>query len=141
MLSSEFGKKLDGPLSDFTCIYDKGLLNFNKNWIVTLANKLGEAQFERELPELKSYLQAFKSERGQIERVFGLVINRFNILQKPFKGRGLRYNRLSQIVLLSLQLTNLVFKFNQSLDPQNTTNMVQKNPPADFNDLLRRMTE
>ena len=138
MLSSEFGHSLDNNLRDFNCIYDKGLLNFNKNWILTISNKIGEKRFVEDLPEFVKYLQAFKSERGQIERVFGLVIGRFNILQKPFKGRGLRYERLSQIVLLSLQLTNLLFKYNQSINAKKT-NMVQNNPPANFNELLKRM--
>ena len=122
----------------YECIYDKGLVNLNKDWIITIANKSKEEQFLKTLPEFRGFVKAFKSERGRIERVFGVAVSRWNILQKPWKGRGLRYDRFAQIVLLILQLTNLVFKYEKSLDPSKT-NLVQVEQPADFNELLKKV--
>ena len=140
MLTSEFGNLLDSELKGFNCIYDKGLLNLNKPWILTIANKNVERRFLNDLPEFEPFVRAFKKERGQIERVFGVGISRWNILQKPFKGRGLRYDRIAQIFLLTLQLTNLIFKFDKSQNPTKT-NLVDNSPPRSFTDILKAVDD
>ena len=115
-------------------MYDKGLMNFPREWITTIQNKNIELELTKNKPEFVPYLKAFKAERSQIERVFGLIITKFNILQKPFKGRGDRYTRLAQIFLLATQLTNFIFKYEQITE--NKTSLVKENPPKKFSELL-----
>ena len=91
-----------------------------------------------DLPEFAKHLKAFKAERSQIERTFGLVLSKFKILTVAFKGRGPdRVKRFGQIFLLACQLTNLAFEFKKSSN-NNVVNMVDSNPSLNFDDLLKR---
>ena len=106
----------------------------------------GIAQFEPSLccnarqekgTRFRKHVKAFKSERSQIERAFGMILRKWSILAKPFRGRGKRYLRLGQIVLLGCQLTNLVFALEET--QKQKSNMVNLDPPKTFSDILDRL--
>ena len=118
-------------------LYDLGLRNLNREYVVTLDKKKEQELFLELFPEFRKHVKAFKSERSQIERAFGMILRKWNILAKPFRGRGQRYIRLGQIVLLGCQLTNLVFAL-QEMNKQKK-NMVNMNPAKTFNALLDRL--
>lgn len=113
-------------------------MNIRRDYILTLPKHTEEKQLSEELPEFRKHFKAFKRERSQIERVFGLVLSKFMILQAGFKGRGPnRSIRLGQIFTLACQLTNLSFEFENYPNSKNV-NIVDKNPPQNYEDLLNR---
>ena len=118
-------------------LYDLGLLNLNRHYVVTLDKKKEQDSFLRLFPEFRKHVKAFKSERSQIERAFGMILRKWSILAKPFRGRGKRYLRLGQIVLLGCQLTNLVFALEET--QKQKSNMVNLDPPKTFSDILDRL--
>ena len=120
-------------------LYDKGLMSVNRDWIITLPRKNEEKQFVEEFPEFEKYVKAFKRERSQIERAFGVALSKFSILNKAYRGRGKRYLRLGQIALFAAQITNLIFAY-EKFENCERTSLVDLNPPRDFSELLSRCT-
>ena len=118
-------------------LYDLGLMNLNRDYVVTLDKKKEEKAFLKMFPEFRKHVKAFKSERSQIERAFGMILKKWNILGKPFRGRGRRYTRLGQIVVLGCQLTNLCFALQEM--QKKKSNMVNANPAKTFTALLNRL--
>jgi len=118
-------------------LYDKGMMHTPRPWIVALPQKKKEQDFISINPHAEPYLKAFKYRRSMIERVFGIMVTKWSILQKAYKGRGPnKYLRLGQIVLICAQLTNLVFMFEKIT--KNKKNMVNKNPPSNFAEMLAK---
>lgn len=106
-----------------------------RDWIVALPSKKKEDEFMSRNPYATPHLKAFKYRRSMVERVFGHEIAMWNILQKPYKGRGPdKYLRLGQIFLICAQLTNLKFMFDKAT--KNKSNVVNNNPPKTFADVL-----
>jgi len=118
--------------------YDKGFLKIEKKFIMTLPEHKKEKEIVNEAPQMKKYFKAFKRERAQIEQNFGRLVGFFGILGKPFKGRGRRYTKLGQMVLLGTQLINLNFEYEKSVNDQKSKSFVEANPPKNFAELLKR---
>ena len=119
-------------------MYDKGLSKANKEYIIAIPERNIEKKIEKEMPGYTKFLKAFKRERNQIEQNFARLTNFFSILGKAYKGRGMRYTKLGQIVLLGAQLINLNHAYKKSLSPQMKNNIVDQNPPKNFYDLMKR---
>lgn len=118
-------------------MYDKGLKNLNVDFVVTLPDFKNEKTFIEKNPKYKIVVKAWKAQRSQIERVFGLVFKKFDILTSRFKGRGMRTERLGQIVLLAFILTNVWFAYeNKKLGRKN---LVNKNPSNSYKEYLHRI--
>jgi len=105
---------------------------------MTLPEHKKEKEIVNEAPQMKKYFKAFKRERAQIEQNFGRLVGFFGILGKPFKGRGRRYTKLGQMVLLGTQLINLNFEYEKSVNDQKSKSFVEANPPKNFAELLKR---
>lgn len=118
-------------------LYDLGLRTVNRDYIITLDKKKEQDIFIKLFPEFRKHVKAFKSERSQIERAFGMILRKWRILAQPFRGRGKRYLRLGQIVLLGCQLTNLVFTYEKTLKQKK--NMINTNPHKTFSALLNSL--
>ena len=80
---------------------------------MTLPNFNNERAFLNKFPHLKKKVQNWKKTRSEIERVFGIVLAKFQILSLPFKGRGMSITRLGQIITLAMMLTNMTLEYER----------------------------
>ena len=113
-------------------------MKIEKKFVLTLPEHKKEKEIVNEAPQMKPYFKAFKRERAQIEQNFGRLVNFFTILGKPFKGRGQRYTKLGQMLILGSQLINLTFEYEKSVDSQKSRSFVEANPPKNFFELLKK---
>ena len=94
--------------------YDGALKNANIDFVRTLPSKKEVQDFIKDFPQYKNMIMVWKSQRATIERVFGIVVNKWQILKNVFRGRGdYSIERLNEIIILGMQLTNISYRFEE----------------------------
>ena len=150
-------KMLQNELKGNVVSYDRALKHMNLNCVLTLPSKkevkdfvkdfpmyknsvqVSFKDFVQDFPIYKNYVQVWSEQRATIERIFGIVVNQWQILKYPFQGRGdYSLERQNEMIMLAMQLTNISFRFEKMFKARkHIANMKE----FTFDDLLMRLDE
>ena len=128
---------LQNELQGNIMAYDRALKNLKLDCVLTLPSKKEVKAFVEEFEEYGNMVKVWQQQRATIERVFGIVVNKWMILKNVFRGRGdFSIERLNEIIILAMQLTNIAHRFEVKLSGRKHLANKQN---LSFDELLMRL--